>query len=64
VALTDLFVKGALGYPALIAGLCANAGVGLTVLWHETDWGQTLRIALLMLVLSIAAGLALTPFLG
>lgn len=64
VALTDLFIKGALGYPALIAGLCANAGVGLTVLWHETDWGQTLRIALLMLGLSIAAGLALTPFLG
>lgn len=64
VALTDLFIKGALGYPALIAGLCANAGVGLTVLWHETDWRQTLRIALLMLVLSITAGLALTPFLG
>lgn len=62
IALADLFVKGSLSYPALVAGLSANAGAGLTVLLHETDWRVTLRVALLLLTLSIVVGLALTPF--
>lgn len=60
VALTSLFVSGALGYPALIAGLCANAGTGLVVLLHESGWRTMLRVTLLQLGLSICAGLALS----
>jgi hypothetical protein len=60
VALTDLFIKGALGYPALIAGLCANAGAGLTVLLHEAGWRVVLRVVALLFVVSVAAGLILS----
>lgn len=62
VALTDLFVKGVLGYPALIAGLCANAGSGLMVLLHETNWRVVLRVAVILFFVSSAAGFALTLF--
>lgn len=57
IALTDLFVKGVLGYPALIAGLCANAGSGLIVLFHETDWRTVLRLASVLLLVSCASGI-------
>ncbi|MGE5559623.1 MAG: putative manganese transporter [Chloroflexota bacterium] len=62
VALTDLFVKGAVRYPALIAGLCANAGAGLLVLLHEAGWRAVVRVASLLLLISIGAGLALMLF--
>jgi len=63
VALTDLFVKGVLGYPALIAGLCANAGSGLVVLFHETNWRVVLRVVGILFVVSSASGFILSLFI-
>lgn len=60
VAITDLFVKGMLTYPALIAGLCANAGVGLMVLLHESGLRVTLRVTGLLFLSSVAAGFVLS----
>jgi hypothetical protein len=37
VAITELYLKGAITYGSLIAGLCASAGLGILVLFREEN---------------------------
>ena len=59
VVITQLFLKGALSFGSVIAGLCSSAGLGLLVLARENDRADTLRIVGLLLAISIAVGLIL-----
>lgn len=59
VFLVELFMEGVLIFPALVAGLCAGAGVGLIVLFtvnYKKTWLNIL-ITVLLLLLSIVLGI-------
>lgn len=57
VAITMLYLKGAITYGSMIAGLCASGGLGLLVLFkEEKDKKEVLRILLLLFGISVLAG--------
>jgi hypothetical protein len=67
VAITMLYLKGAVTYGSMIAGLCASGGLGLLVLFkEEKDKREVLRILLLLFGISVFAGYTIQyiiPFL-
>ena len=57
VAITMLYLKGAITYGSVIAGLCASGGLGLLVLFkEEKDKKDVLSILLLLFGISVSAG--------
>jgi hypothetical protein len=57
VAIAMLYLKGAITYGSMIAGLCAAAGLGLLVLFREEkDKKDALRVLLLLFGISVLAG--------
>jgi hypothetical protein len=57
VAITMLYLNGAVTYGSMIAGLCASGGLGLLVLFkEEKDKKEVLRILLLLFGISVLAG--------
>jgi hypothetical protein len=56
VLLAESFLKGALGFGSVIAGLLANTGFGILVLFRELPLKKTLWISLLLLTISILVG--------
>jgi hypothetical protein len=57
VAITTLYLKGAITYGSVIAGLCTSGGLGLLVLFkEEKDKKHVLRILLLLFGISVSAG--------
>jgi hypothetical protein len=57
VAITMLYLKGAITYGSMIAGLCSSGGLGLLVLFkEEKDKKEVLRILLLLFGISVSAG--------
>lgn len=57
VAITMLYLKGAVTYGSMIAGLCASGGLGLLVLFkEEKDKKEVLRILFLLFGISVLAG--------
>lgn len=57
VAITMLYLKGAITYGSVIAGLCASGGIGLLVLFkEEKDKKNALMILLLLFGISVSAG--------
>lgn len=64
VLLVELFVSGALGFPALVAGLTSCAGVGMIILWTKNRKKplHNLGILLLQFAIGIASGMLLTLF--
>jgi hypothetical protein len=57
VAITMLYLNGAITYGSMIAGLCASGGLGLLVLFkEERDKKEVLRILLLLFGISVLAG--------
>ncbi len=63
VAITELYLKGAIGYGSAIAGLSAGAGLGLLVLFKENkNLKNTLTILGLLLFFSILAGVLIQYF--
>jgi hypothetical protein len=57
VAITMLYLKGAITYGSMIAGLCASGGIGLLVLFkEEKDKKEVLRVLLLLFGISVSAG--------
>ena len=60
VAITQLFLKGAMDFGAMMAGLLVNAGVGLMVLFRVNhNKKDTLRIIGILYIIGVAAGIVL-----
>lgn len=63
VILTQLYLGGALSFASVTAGLCANAGVGLLVLFRVNhDRKENIKIAGLLYLISVTAGLLISIF--
>lgn len=57
VVLTQLYLKGAMGFGALMSGLFSNAGVGLLILFRVNhDRRENIRIMSLLMCIGIVAG--------
>ena len=60
VALTTLFLEGAISFSALISGLLAGAGVGLLVLFRVNNHQkENLRIVVILYSLAVIFGFVL-----
>lgn len=60
IAITLMYVKGAISFGSAIAGLCSGAGLGLLVLLRRnTSFKDTMKIILLLLAVSIFAGIVI-----
>lgn len=58
VAITLMYLKGAIGFGSVISGLCSSAGLGLLVLLRKnSDIKDTLKIISLLLIVSIMSGI-------
>ncbi len=57
IAITLLYIKGAIGFGSVISGLCSSAGLGLLVLLKKnTPFKDTIKIILMLLGISIFFG--------
>lgn len=56
VLIAEGFIKGALGFGSMLAGLLANTGFGILVLFRELSLKKTLWIILLLQSISILIG--------
>lgn len=56
VLIAEGFLKGALGFGSMIAGLLANTGFGILVLFRELPLKKTLLLILLLQAISILVG--------
>lgn len=56
VLIAEGFLKGALGFGSMIAGLLANTGFGILVIFRELPLKKTLHIILLVQAVSILVG--------
>ena len=64
VAITVMYMKGAIGFGSVISGLCSSAGLGLLVLIKKNDSiKDTMKIILLLLFVSIFSGILLQSLL-
>lgn len=53
-----MYLKGALGFGSVIAGLCSSAGLGILVLFKKNDsLKDTLKIIFILLFVSIFSGI-------
>ena len=61
VVITELFLSGALGLGAMMAGLLVNAGVGVLVLFrvNRSNMKENLKIVGLLYVIGVVAGILL-----
>jgi len=63
VAITELYLKGIIGFGSTIAGLSAGAGLGLLVLFKENkNIKNTLTILALLMFFSVFAGVLIQYF--
>lgn len=56
VLLAEGFIKGTVGFAALISGLCANTGFGILIILKELSFKRALKIILILQLISIFAG--------
>ncbi|MBQ8040422.1 MAG: arsenic efflux protein, partial [Lachnospiraceae bacterium] len=60
VIITRLFLEGALGLGAMMAGLLVNAGVGVLVLFRvNKDKMENIKILVMMYAIGVIAGIVL-----
>jgi len=65
VAITQLFLKGAISFGSTVAGLCASAGLGLLVLIkEERNWARIMGTVLCLFSLSFLSGTIINYILG
>src|SRR5574344_1951173 len=58
IAITLMYLKGAIGFGSVISGLCSGAGLGLLILLKKNaPLKDTLRIILILLTVSIFSGI-------
>lgn len=58
IAITLMYLKGAIGFGSVIAGLSSSAGLGILVLIKKNeDFKDTVKIILLLLTISIFSGI-------
>lgn len=63
VAITQFYIEGIISFGAMIAGLCASAGLGILVLFKENrDRVNTLKIIGLLFLISIITGFIIQSF--
>lgn len=63
VAITELYLKGAITYGSLIAGLCASAGLGILVLFREEKGKkEVFKIIGILFGISVLAGQVIQTF--
>lgn len=61
ILLTELYLKGALSFASVIAGLCTGAGAGLLVLFKENHHlKENLKIIGLLYLAGVASGIAIS----
>lgn len=61
VAITQLYLEGALGLGALMAGLLSNAGIGLLVLFRTNrPMAKNYQVAGILFAVAVVCGLAVT----
>lgn len=64
VVITNTFLQGGIGFGALAAGLCANAGLGFLVLLKNTKkWKRNLLLIATSYSSAVVVGMILTAFL-
>ena len=63
IGITMMLIKGTITFGAAMSGLLSNAGLGLLVLLKNNDFKDTLRIILILLVISIVSGISIEFFL-
>ena len=56
VLLAEAFLKGTVGFAALISGLCANTGFGILIILKELPLGRALKIIGILQFISIFVG--------
>lgn len=56
IGITMMLIKGSVTFGAAMSGLLSNAGLGLLVLLKNNDFKDTLKIILILLLLSIFSG--------
>ena len=59
IGITMMLIKGTITFGAAMSGLLANAGLGLLVLLKNNDFKDTLKIILILLIVSIVSGIAI-----
>lgn len=65
VAITELYLRGVIGFGSTIAGLSASGGLGLLVLYREEkDKRNFAKIIALLYGISVVSGLILQIFVG
>ena len=65
VVITKLYLEGALGFGAMLAGLLVNAGVGLLVLFKVNhDRKENLTILGMLYVIGVASGIIASLIAG
>ncbi len=60
IGITMMLMKGTITFGAAMSGLLANAGLGLLVLLKNNDFKDTLKIIVLLLLISIISGTVIT----
>ena len=60
IGITMMLIKGSITFGAAISGLLANAGLGLLVLLKNNDFKDTVKIIVLLVLISIISGLGIT----
>lgn len=63
IALTMMLIKGTIPFGAAMAGLLSNGGLGLLILLKNNEFKDTLKIMLILLVISIISGCLIEFFL-
>lgn len=59
IAITMMLIKGSITFSAAMSGLLSNAGLGLLVLLRHNDIKDTIKIILILLLISIATGFSI-----
>lgn len=56
VFVAEAYIKGAIGFGSMMAGLCANTGYGILVIFKEVPFKKALKIMFLLQAISILVG--------